>query len=118
VIVPTNESKSNGKAPEKYGEVVQRLEEVVKKLELGDLPLEESLKAFEEGIRLVRRGEQLLNDAEKRIEQLLIDGGGDRVVALNLPPSPGGSGAERSTASDKPPTQRLSNDMDDDDIPF
>jgi len=118
VIVPTNESKSNGKGPEKYGEVVQRLEEVVKKLEVGDLPLEEALKAFEEGIRLVRRGEQLLNDAEKRIEQLLIEGGGDRVVALNLPPAPGGLGAERAPASGKSPTPRLSSDIDDDDIPF
>jgi exodeoxyribonuclease VII small subunit len=70
------------KGRETYGEVVQRLEEVVRRLEGGELSLEDSLKAFEEGIGLVRRGERLLNDAEKRIEQLLADGGEDRAVPL------------------------------------
>ncbi|MCI0571969.1 MAG: exodeoxyribonuclease VII small subunit [Myxococcaceae bacterium] len=73
------------KARESYGEVVQRLEEVVRRLEGGELALEDSLKAFEEGIGLVRRGERLLDDAEKRIEQLLVDGGGEKAVPLESP---------------------------------
>jgi exodeoxyribonuclease VII small subunit len=76
------EAKARG---ESYGEVVQRLEDVVHKLEAGELSLEDSLKAFEEGIGLVRRGERLLNEAEKRIEQLLADGGEDRAVPLQSP---------------------------------
>ncbi|MBN1207387.1 MAG: exodeoxyribonuclease VII small subunit, partial [Myxococcaceae bacterium] len=79
--------------------------------ESGSLSLEDSLKAFEEGIRLVRRGEKLLNDAEQRIEQLLVDEEG-REVAAPLPagtrPSP--AAAPRAVAANKPPPE--------DDVPF
>lgn len=109
-------SHSGSSLPDKYGDVVQRLEEVVKKLEGGDLPLEESLRAFEEGIRLVRKGEQLLSDAEKRIEQLLVEGGEEKIVPLSVTPSPG---------PQKPPISRPSGpaapspgEPEDDDIPF
>lgn len=95
------DTKTNDQAPEKYGEVVQRLEEVVKRLEGGELSLEDSLKAFEEGIGLVRRGERLLSAAEKRIEQLLDDDGEPKVVPLELPPSAA------------PPSRRA----DDEDVP-
>jgi exodeoxyribonuclease VII small subunit len=74
----------DSKAPEKYGDVVQRLEEVVKRLEGGEVSLEQSLQDFEEGIRLVRKGEALLNDAEKRIEQLLAEGGKERIEPLDV----------------------------------
>ena len=74
----------DSKVPEKYGEVVQRLEEVVKRLEGGEVSLEQSLQDFEEGIRLVRKGEALLNDAEKRIEQLLAEGGKERIEPLEV----------------------------------
>ena len=67
---------------ENYASVAQRLEQVVRKLEAGDLSLEESLQSFEEGIGLVRRGEKLLSEAEKRIEQLLTQGGRDKVIPL------------------------------------
>jgi exodeoxyribonuclease VII small subunit len=71
------------KVPDKYGDVVQRLEEVVRRLEGGELSLEDSLKDFEEGIKLVRRGESLLNEAERRIEQLLAEGGGSQTEPVN-----------------------------------
>ena len=110
-------SNTGGSLPEKYGDVVQRLEEVVKKLEGGDLPLEESLRAFEEGIRLVRRGEQLLSDAEKRIEQLLVEGGEERVVPLPVAPSPGPQ--KPSIARPSEPAAGASvPEPEDDDIPF
>ena len=73
-------------APPKYGEVVQRLDEVVRRLEGGELSLEDSLKAFEEGIRLVRTGERLLGEAEKRIEQLLVEDGEDKPAPLEDAP--------------------------------
>jgi exodeoxyribonuclease VII small subunit len=109
----------SGQTPEKYGEVVQRLEEVVKRLEGGELPLEESLQAFEEGIRLIRRGEKLLSEAEKRIDQLLTEGGQEKVIPLDLP-SVGGSGsAERAKSAERPTPRAVpANDADDDDIPF
>ena len=57
-----------------FEEIVARLHEVVEQLESGDLPLEASLKAFEEGVRLSRLGTARLDDAERRVEELLGDG--------------------------------------------
>jgi exodeoxyribonuclease VII small subunit len=96
-------------APEQYGDVVARLEEMVGKLESGSLSLEESLKAFEEGIRLVRKGEKLLNDAEQRIEQLLVDEDGREVVAP-LPVGTRSAAAVPKASAAKPPPE--------DDVPF
>jgi exodeoxyribonuclease VII small subunit len=97
-------------APEQYGDVVARLEEMVAKLESGALSLEESLKAFEEGIRLVRKGEKLLNDAEQRIEQLLVDEDGRETVA----PLPVGSRSAPAPAPKAPAAKA----PPEDDVPF
>jgi exodeoxyribonuclease VII small subunit len=97
-------------APEQYGDVVARLEEMVAKLESGSLSLEESLKAFEEGIRLVRKGEKLLNDAEQRIEQLLVDEDGKETVAPLAVGSRTVATAATRTPAAKPPPE--------DDVPF
>jgi len=97
-------------APEQYGDVVARLEEMVAKLESGSLSLEESLKAFEEGIRLVRKGEKLLNDAEQRIEQLLVDEDGKETVApLAVGTRSVVTAAPKAPAAKPPP---------EDDVPF
>jgi exodeoxyribonuclease VII small subunit len=79
--------------------VVERLDSVVKRLEGGELSLEDSLREFEEGIRLVRRGEKLLTDAERRIEQLLSDGGEDRAIPLQVAPPGAGNGAHGGIAT-------------------
>lgn len=50
---------------------IKRLTEIVQTLERGDLPLEESLRLFEEGVRLSRVSQDRLEQAEKRVEQLL-----------------------------------------------
>jgi exodeoxyribonuclease VII small subunit len=97
-------------APEQYGDVVARLEEMVAKLESGSLSLEESLKAFEEGIRLVRKGEKLLNDAEQRIEQLLVDEDGREVVAPLPVGTRSAAPAVPKASAAKPPPE--------DDVPF
>ncbi len=57
-----------------YEEIVGRLEEVVEALERGDLPLERSLELFEEGVKLSRQASARLDDAERRIRELLSDG--------------------------------------------
>jgi exodeoxyribonuclease VII small subunit len=99
-------------APEQYGNVVARLEEMVAKLESGSLSLEDSLKAFEEGIRLVRKGEKLLNDAEQRIEQLLVDEEGREAIApLPTGSRPAPAAAPRATAANKPAAEE-------EDVPF
>lgn len=59
---------------------IQRLGEIVEALEAGELPLEDSLKLFEEGVRLARGSQQVLDDAEQRVEQLLsIDDSGEAI---------------------------------------
>lgn len=58
-----------------------RLGEIVQKLEGGELPLEDSLRLFEEGVRLSRTAQARLDDAEKRVEELLgIDESGNPLV--------------------------------------
>jgi len=75
----TEEAKagSAGSSPKeeaRYEEIVQRLTKVVERLEGGGLSLEESIAAFEEGIQLARAGAQKLEEAERKVEQLLDDG--------------------------------------------
>ena len=73
-----NMGKSKGRAnlPEDapFEDVMERLESVVEQLEEGDLPLEESLAMFEEGVRLSRAGAKRLDEAERRVEELLAAG--------------------------------------------
>jgi exodeoxyribonuclease VII small subunit len=122
-VVVSNESAPGGAGTESYGEVVQRLESVVKRLEGGELSLEDSLREFEEGIRLVRKGERLLTDAEKRIEQLLTEGGGeDRIVPLQSTGQAAGAAVTRSKAP--PPSRPAASPSQaapangEDDVPF
>lgn len=86
-----------------YSEVVERLEDVVKKLETGQLSLEDTLAEFEKGIRLVQRGEELLAQADKRVQELLEHQGQDKVVPL-----------ETKAATGRPAPAA----GDDEDIPF
>ena len=53
---------------------MDRLQTVVAQLEEGDLPLEHSLAMFEEGVRLSRAGAKRLDEAERRVEELLAAG--------------------------------------------
>jgi exodeoxyribonuclease VII small subunit len=56
------------------------LEKIVGKLEQGDLALEESLELFEKGVGLSRECQERLNQAERRIEVLMKDRGGEPVL--------------------------------------
>jgi len=66
------QSSSAQEAP--FEEVMERLQAVVEQLEEGDLPLEQSLAMFEEGVRLSRAGAKRLDEAERRVEELLAAG--------------------------------------------
>ena len=64
-----------------FEDSVRRLGEIVERLESGELSLEESLVLFEEGVKLARASQSKLDDAERRVEQLLgIDNDGNPVV--------------------------------------
>ena len=115
------DEKKNG---EQYSDVVQRLQSLVEQLEGGGLSLEDSLEKFAEGIQLVRKGEKLLSEAEKRIEQLLSDDGGNKVVPLELKDAGAEPQARRPAAPPQqqqaqPPQQRRGPaPSEEDDVPF
>ncbi|MDP6977320.1 MAG: exodeoxyribonuclease VII small subunit [Myxococcota bacterium] len=54
---------------------LERLEGVVDRLEDGELELEASLEVFEEGVALSKHCAARLEDAERRVEQLVQAGG-------------------------------------------
>ena len=55
-------------------ERLDRLDQIVHALEREDLELEQAMKLFEEGIGHLRHAQDLLNQAELRIERLLEGG--------------------------------------------
>ena len=57
-----------------FEQALERLEEIVNQLEGGDLELEAALEAFERGVALTRRCAGQLDEAERRIEQLVQEG--------------------------------------------
>jgi exodeoxyribonuclease VII small subunit len=64
-----------------FEKAVQRLGEIVESLEQGEQPLEESIALFEEGMTLAKSSQEILDRAERRIEELLgVDAQGKPVV--------------------------------------
>lgn len=53
-----------------FEQSIIELEEIVRQLEKGELTLEDSLKQFEKGIGLARKCQEVLNQAEQKIEIL------------------------------------------------
>ena len=49
-----------------------RIETIVKSLESGKLSLQENLKLFEEASALMKASDKALNDAEKKIQELIV----------------------------------------------
>lgn len=64
----------------KFESAVKRLEEIVNKLEGGDLSLDDSIKLFEEGVRLYQVCIKRLDEAEKKVEILLKDKNGNKML--------------------------------------
>lgn len=57
-----------------FEEILEKLEAVVRDLEDNELPLDKALERFEEGVALSREGSARLEQAERRIEEILEDG--------------------------------------------
>ena len=55
---------------------IDELESIVKRLEEGKVPLEESVSIYERGEALKRRCEELLRQAEARVEKIALDASG------------------------------------------
>jgi exodeoxyribonuclease VII small subunit len=59
-----------------FERALAELEDIVKRLEGGAVPLEESVLIYERGEALKRRCEELLRQAEARVEKITLDGSG------------------------------------------
>ena len=58
------------KSPPPFEELLGELEALVETMEKGELSLEESLKSFERGVELTRSCQQVLKDAEQKVQIL------------------------------------------------
>lgn len=58
-----------------FEKALAELESIVQKLERGDVALEESVAFYERGEALKRRCEELLRQAEARVEKITLDAG-------------------------------------------
>ena len=59
-----------------FEKAIDELESIVKRLEEGKVPLEESVTIYERGEALKRRCEDLLRQAEARVEKITLDAQG------------------------------------------
>jgi exodeoxyribonuclease VII small subunit len=56
-----------------FERAIEELESIVKRLEEGNVPLEQSVAIYERGEALKRRCEELLRQAEARVEKITLD---------------------------------------------
>jgi exodeoxyribonuclease VII small subunit len=59
-----------------FERAIEELESIVKRLEEGKVPLEESVAIYERGEALKRRCDELLKQAEARVEKITLDASG------------------------------------------
>jgi exodeoxyribonuclease VII small subunit len=59
-----------------FERAIEELELIVKRLEEGKVPLEESVTIYERGEALKKRCEELLRQAEARVEKITLDANG------------------------------------------
>lgn len=59
-----------------FEKALAELDSIVQRLEKGDVPLEESVAIYERGEVLKRRCDELLQQAEARVEKITLDASG------------------------------------------
>ena len=67
-----------------FERAIEELETIVKRLEDGKVPLEESVTIYERGEALKRRCEELLRQAEARVEKITTDASGQAIGVAPL----------------------------------
>ena len=60
-----------------FERAIEELELIVKDLEGGKVPLEQSVALYERGEALKKRCEELLRQAEARVEKITLDASGN-----------------------------------------
>jgi exodeoxyribonuclease VII small subunit len=59
-----------------FERAIEELESIVKRLEEGKVPLEESVAIYERGEALKTRCDELLRQAEARVDRITLDANG------------------------------------------
>jgi exodeoxyribonuclease VII small subunit len=67
-----------------FERAIDELEGIVKRLEEGKVPLEESVAIYERGELLKRRCEELLRQAEARVEKITLNAEGQPTGTVPL----------------------------------
>ena len=62
-----------------FERAIEELESIVRRLEDGKVPLEESVAIYERGETLKRRCEDLLRQAEARVQKITLDAAGNPI---------------------------------------
>lgn len=70
------ETENNDVTKLPFERAMDELESIVKRLEEGKVPLEESVAIYERGESLKQRCEELLRQAEARVEKITLDASG------------------------------------------
>jgi exodeoxyribonuclease VII small subunit len=68
------------KKPVSFEQSLSDLEQLVTQMETGELSLDDSLKAFENGVKLTRECQNILDEAEQKV-QILSERNGEIVSA-------------------------------------
>lgn len=67
--------RAKGGRAAKFDQNLADLEALVEQLESGDLGLEDALKLFEKGVKLTRNCQQALDNAQQKVETLIVESG-------------------------------------------
>lgn len=72
-MTSNNNNSNTSPADVNFEQAMQQLENIVNEMEQGQLPLEQALSKFEAGIKLARASQQMLKDAEQKVQILSKD---------------------------------------------
>jgi len=72
-----NNQSENDVGQLSFERAIEELESIVRRLEDGKVPLEESVAIYERGEALKRRCEDLLRQAEARVQKITLDASGN-----------------------------------------
>lgn len=63
-----------------FEDALAELEQIVRRLEAGQVKLDDAIRAYERGAQLKRHCEQKLNEAQQRVDRIVV--GADGTLAV------------------------------------
>ena len=81
-----DQSQFDGVSKDSIETTLSKLEQILHRMESEEQPLEASLADFEEGIRLTRQAQNMLSEAEQKVQLLTENSNGEpQVSPLDVP---------------------------------